>query len=281
LSKTSQKIKLDLSFAGTNFRGFQSQRKGHTVQDALEAALGKIGFSPKLTGCSRTDGGVHARNYVAHFQDVKPERSCRDVLRGLRSNLPEDILVKSASRVDGEFHARYSCVEKTYRYYLFLGDAVPPPAAPYVARIFPALSVEAMCEILPVFLRERDFKAFTTSEGRKSNTVREINAISLFVSEPLLCVEIKGRSFLHRMVRFMAGALLACSRGKVSKDFLENALSGNEDFLPFPALAAHGLHLWDVKYEAPIVSEEYKDACPVKLWPFEDISFREAGRAPL
>jgi tRNA pseudouridine38-40 synthase len=281
LVTNSPRIKLDLSFTGTNFRGFQLQSKGATVQGSLETALQKIGFPQRLIGCSRTDGGVHARLFVAHFSDTNPKRSCREILKGINGSLPDDILITSVSRVEGDFHARFSSIEKNYRYFLYLGDAAPPPVSPFISELFPQISLEKMNEALPLFLKERDFRAFTTAEGRKSSTTREIKSLSILASPPVICLEIKGRSFLHRMARFIAGALVAYSRDKISKDFLESALSGKEDFLPFPALAAKGLHLWDVKYGEIKVTEKYENRCSLDLWPFESIEFKEAGRAPL
>jgi tRNA pseudouridine38-40 synthase len=280
LTANPPRIKLDISFTGTNFRGFQLQSKGATVQGEVENAIEKIGFSPRLTGCSRTDGGVHARVFSAHFADTNPKRSCREILKGINGGLPDDILITSVSRIDGDFHARYSSIEKSYRYFLYLGDAAPPPVSPFITEVFPQISMEKMAEALPLFLHERDFRAFTTSEGRKSKTIREIKSLSILACEPVICLEITGRSFLHRMVRFIAGALVAYSRDKISKDFLESALSGKEDFLPFPALAAKGLHLWDVKYGEIKVREHHENLCPLKLWPFESVKFKEAGRAP-
>ena len=265
MTKIPSRIKIDLSFAGAKFRGFQYQAKGPTVQKALEAALNRIDFLPKVVGCSRTDGGVHARRYVAHFSDTRPERKCEQILKGLNASLDEEIAVYSAQRVDGDFHARHSCAEKTYRYFLFLGGIVPPPIAPFVSKTFPKVSLEKMAEIIPVFVGENDFRAFTTAEGRKSNTVRELTSLSIMAKEPLIYIEVRGKSFLHRMVRFIAGAVLFYSRGKIAKEYLEAALRGQCDFLPFPALEAKGLHLWDVRYPEIKIKEKSENDCPPLL----------------
>lgn len=272
------RIKIDLSFDGTGFHGFQLQKKGRTVQGELESAFAMIGFPPKVVGCSRTDGGVHARNYTAHCADPEPGRKCSEILKGLNSNLPEGMLVTSVSRVPPDFNARYSSLEKTYRYFIYLGDSAPPPVAPFLTEMRQQVSVEKMAGILPQFTGERDFRAFTTSDGRKTNTVRGINRAAVLVKDPLVCIEIAGRSFLHRMVRFIAGALVAYSRDKLTAGFLESALAGREETLPFPALAARGLHLWEVEYGDVETVERYDNSCPVGLWPFEGIDFRTVGR---
>lgn len=281
MAANTPRIKIDLSFAGTHFRGFQIQSREKTVQGEIESALGKIGFFPKMVGCSRTDGGVHARRFTAHCGDARPARECGEILRGLNSNLPDGIRVFSVSRVGPEFHARYSCLEKTYRYFIYLGESPPPPAAPFIEALRPAFSAGRMAEALPLFAGEHDFRAFTTTDGRRSNTVRNISSAAVLAAGPAVCIEIRGRSFLHRMVRFIAGALVCYSREKVSADFLRSALSGGEEHLPFPALPAQGLHLWDVVYGETEASEKSGEQCPLALWPFESIGLATVGRAPL
>lgn len=281
ISSTENKISLNLSFTGTNFKGFQYQNKGRTVQKELESALKKIDYPPKIFGCSRTDGGVHARNFMVHFSDSNPQRKLRDIVKGLNSYLPNDILVKSAERVEGNFHARFSVITKTYRYFIFLGENIPPPVEPYVAKHYLDVNIKKAEESLPFFVGRKNFWAFTTSEGRKVNTEREISVISLLRKNPLLCIEIEGKSFLHRMVRFIVGAIIAYSREKIDICFLKSALEGNVDFLPFPAAMAKGLHLWDIKTEKCQVFEHYEDICPLPLWPFENIKFDEMSRYTL
>lgn len=247
----------------------------------MENALKKIDFPPKIFGCSRTDGGVHARNFIVHFPDKNPQRKLREIVKGLNSNLPEDILVKSAERVDENFHARFSATSKTYRYFIFLGDSLPPPVEPYASKHYLDFNFKKAEESLPCFVGRKNFWAFTTSEGRKVNTEREIASISLLYKNPLLCIEIEGKSFLHRMVRFIVGAVVACSREKIDIGFLNAALEGNVDFLPFPAMAAKGLHLWDVKMGNYEAFEHYEDICHLPLWPFENIKFDEISRISL
>ncbi len=134
LTTDPPRIKIDLSFVGTGFNGFQLQKNGRTVQGELESALDEIGFPPKTVCCSRTDGGVHARRYTAHCADHEPGRKCSEILKGLNRNLPETILANAVSRAAPGFHARYSSLEKTYRYFIYVGDAAPPPVAPSLTR---------------------------------------------------------------------------------------------------------------------------------------------------
>lgn len=280
-NSSSQKLLLYLSFTGTDFSGFQYQKKGKTVQKEIENALKKIDFEPKIVGCSRTDGGVHARNYLAHTLYKDPNRSLNKILKGLNSNLPKDILIKSVAKVSEDYHARFSASSKTYRYFIFLGENIPPPVEPFATSYFANLETEKIKEILPLFVGKKDFKAFTTSEGRKINTQKEILSASILEKKPLICIEIKGKSFLHRMARFLVSALVSYGRGKVDKNFLEIALEGKVDFLPFPAMPAKGLHLWDVEMKEVEIFEKYDNSCPLPLWPFESIDFEKSFHFPL
>ncbi|MCX7830735.1 MAG: tRNA pseudouridine(38-40) synthase TruA [Acidobacteria bacterium] len=273
-----KKILLHLSFTGTNFRGFQYQNRGRTVQRDLENALKKIDFVPKVVGCSRTDGGVHARDYIAHTLDKHPERTLKEIVKGLNSNLAPDILIKSATRVNENFHARFSTISKTYRYFIYLGDSVSPPVEPFITKHPQKIDLELIKQAIPSFLGRRDFRVFTTSEGRKAGTHREIASFSIFYKNPIVCFEIKGKSFLHRMVRFIIGSVVAFGRNKIDKNFLDSALNGKVDFLPFPVMAAKGLHLWDLETEHFDILDKYESSSPLPLWPFETIEFDEEYR---
>ena len=105
---------LTISYDGTAYHGWQVQPNGITVQETVQNALFELmGVRPALTGCSRTDAGVHARKFCCHFDcDEKfPEKA---FLRGLDSLLPSDIAVRDCEEVPPDFHARYSAKGKTY-----------------------------------------------------------------------------------------------------------------------------------------------------------------------
>ena len=168
-------ILLSLSYLGTAYGGFQVQKNAptiqSTVQDALEALLG---HRPPLTGCSRTDAGVHARRYYATLRTdhpLPPER----YPAALNHHLPRDIAVLGATAVSEEFHPRYDAVGKTYRYRIWL---------PRSRNVFEAatswhhprpLDVAAFTDLAPLFEGRHDFQGFCSSGSSVTDTVRTIH----------------------------------------------------------------------------------------------------------
>ena len=112
------RIALGVEYCGTSFRGWQSQAGGGTVQDAVEAALGKIAGTPTAVLCAgRTDAGVHATQQVVHF-DTEVERPVSAWVRGVNSHLPDGVAIRWAQPVSDAFHARFSAHGRRYRYLL-------------------------------------------------------------------------------------------------------------------------------------------------------------------
>jgi len=260
-------LRIDLMFVGTRYRGWQAQARGATVQGALEKALKSVGHSGKRpVGCSRTDSGVHARTYAAHFE-TDLERDLEAWLRGLNGGLPEDVRVYRVSRPVGEFHARYSCASKTYRYHIYTGPVVPPAVAPFVWQWRGRLDRSSLGTASDLFSGEHDFAAFTTGEGRKRNTVRDLRACRWEERGNILVLVVEGRSFLHRMVRCVGGALIAHGTGRVTLDDIRAALGGRGGGPLLPALPARGLVLWDIEYPSERTVETLGTLPPEPLLP--------------
>jgi len=263
---SSKKYRLDLSFVGTPFKGWQSQAGGGTVQDLITDALEAIGHEGKRpVGCSRTDAGVHARAFTAHVACTF-DRSPEAVLRGLNANLPPEIRVFGVRVLRVSFHARYDAASKAYRYFVYRDPVVPPPLHPFVSHWCGALHRQALEEAAAFFEGEHDYSAFTTAEGRKRETRRTVDRCAWTFGDALWTLEVRGRSFLHRQVRCMAGALLGVGSGRIDAGSLETALSGGEA-PPFPALPGRGLTLWDVQYPHAEYEEEYDSGMVPEGWP--------------
>jgi len=265
-----RRLRLDLSFVGTRLYGWQSQAKGKTGQDELEAALASIqtGHS-KLTGCSRTDSGVHARRFCAHV-DITKRRSCEQILKGLNAALPPEIRVHRVSAVSSEFHARFACGGKTYKYFLYLGPVSPPALAPYLWAWQGRLDAALMAKSASLFEGEHDFALFTTADGRERNTRRAVTSCTVSINGPLLVITVEGPSFLHRMVRCIAGALAAVGSGRLNESDLLATLTGNSAGITVHALPAQALHLWDVRYPTEEATETYGDWPKPPSWVLED-----------
>lgn len=256
------RLRMDLFFVGTPFKGWQLQARGTTVQGLVDEALGAIGHQgAKVVGCSRTDAGVHARTYTAHV-DTPLRRAPSPVLKGLNANLPAEVRVYRCAWADPAFHARYSSIRKSYRYHLYLGPVVPPALAPFVWHWHGDLDRAAMGKACGAFLGEHDFENFTTGEGREKNTRRTIDGCRWEQRGPLLVLHVTGRSFLHRMVRCMAGALVGVGTGRLSERDLRAALEKGYGGPQIPALPAQGLALWEVNYPGELEPKEWSGAFP-------------------
>ena len=244
----TRRLRLDLAFVGTGLSGWQAQKNDSTLQDFLDDALKAIGHEGRrAVGCSRTDAGVHARAFTAHV-DTDLDRPSKALLFGLNAHLPAAVRIYRAGWVGGDFHARYSCTGKTYRYNIYRDPVVPPFLAPYVLRWKGALNAELMDLASCAFLGEHDFALFTTAYGRTRNTVRTITQCRVEERGPLLVLRVSGPSFLHRMVRLIGGALVAAGTGKMDPGLIPAMLSGHPPGCQVPALPAGGLVLFDIAY---------------------------------
>lgn len=267
-SALRRRIRIDLCFVGTPFRGWQAQKRGLTVQDALETALLKVDAqASRPLGCSRTDSGVHARRFTAHV-DVAATRRLDQLLKGLNANLPPVVRVLRIAHVVADFHARYQSLGKTYRYFLHMGPVVPPPIAPFVWQWQGPLDEVSVVAAAKWFEGEHDFSAFTTAEGRERSVTRTITRCRVERQGQLLAFTVEGPSFLHRMVRCITGALAAAGTGRLSRISIERALAGDTSVL-IHALPAQGLHLWDVHYPAVATLESHGEWPEAPGWVLE------------
>lgn len=243
-----RRLRLDLGFLGTAYRGWQAQARGTTVQGLMDGALRAIDHrGGNILGCSRTDSGVHALRFTAHV-DTGLDRPLAAILKGLNANLPHDVRTFRAGWAPQEFHARYASTGKEYRYHLYGGTVVSPALAPFVWQWHGSLDFGAMQSAAPMFLGEHDFAAFTTADGREKNTVRTVTECRWERRGPLFVLHIRGPSFLHRMVRCIVGLLVAVGSSRLDEKDLRTALSGSLDGPQIPALPAQGLTLWKVDY---------------------------------
>jgi len=243
-----RRLRLDLAFLGTGYRGWQTQARGTTVQGLVDEALRKIAHrGSRVLGCSRTDSGVHARRFTAHV-DTALDRPLPAILKGLNANLPPDVRVYRAGWARSDFHARYSSTGKSYRYHLYEAPVLPPALAPYVWQWHGELDEAAMAAAAQLFVGEHDFAAFTTADGREKNTTRTVTECRWERRGPLLVLHVAGPSFLHRMVRCMGGMLVSVGTGRLSETHLRHALSGSLSGPQIPALPAQGLTLWRVDF---------------------------------
>ena len=208
---------ISFSYRGTDFHGSQTQPNGNTVQAELEAAFATILREPvSLTFAGRTDAGVHARGQVAHF-DLDRDIDGASLRRALNDRLPEDVRVLRAEPAPPDFDARLSAHGKEYRYRVWNAEVSDPLLRRFRHRVSRALDLGAMRRAAACFVGEHDFAAFTANPQRPvESTVRRVFSVEVVAEEdsPEVEIRVAGEGFLYKMVRSIAGFLLAVGTGK-------------------------------------------------------------------
>jgi tRNA pseudouridine38-40 synthase len=244
----SANFKLLLQYDGTDYCGWQIQRKEPTVQGALEEALKRIiGSGIRVSGASRTDAGVHALGQVANFKAqtrMKPEA----LQEALNCNLPHDIRVISVEQVDFDFHSRFTPSRKEYLYRIFTGRVVPPFLRRYVLHVRRPLSLDAMKAAAALFSGSMDLKAFENTGGSAKSTVRFIFESTLETCGEEIHYRIAANGFLKQMVRTVVGTLIEVGRGKMSAADVERVIASKDRTQAGPSVKAKGLFLKKVTY---------------------------------
>lgn len=241
------RFKLIISYDGTSFFGFQKQIGLRTVQNELEVALSKICKDEvEVYASGRTDKGVHALGQVVHF-DTTINITPNGLKRALNSSLPQDIYVKSAEIVRGDFHARFSAIKKEYLYLVDIGEYNPLLANYRCYYMYKNLDLDKIKAACKVFIGTHDFKTFCKSEDDK-NTVRTIESLDCIIEEKLLTFRFVGNGFLHNQVRIITAMILEVGRGKIEIEDLVSAMDAKSRKFAPKVLTGSGLYLNEVFY---------------------------------
>lgn len=242
-------IKLCLSYDGSNYHGWQRQENAVTIQQKVEEAINKIiGHKIQVTGCSRTDAGVHALQYVCNFfSDTKIPIDKIPI--ALNTALPFDIRIKNAEFVDDSFHARFSAKSKTYRYYIWNKSISDPFFSRYAYHFPVKLDIEKMKLAAQALVGEYDFSAFMASGGSQKTTVRQVNYLTVESENGKISIEINANAYLYNMVRIISGTLVYAGCGKLSLPDVKRLLETKKRVEAGITAPAQGLFLKEVFYE--------------------------------
>ncbi|MBC8384781.1 MAG: tRNA pseudouridine(38-40) synthase TruA [Candidatus Cloacimonetes bacterium] len=239
---------LRISYDGTNFNGWQSQKKGTTIQQVIETALSGIAkTSVSIVGSGRTDAGVHAIRQYAHF-DFPIDMDTEQIRLALLSKLPADILVGKVVAVNDDFHARFDARERKYRY--IIAKEKNPFNRLYKA-YFPRknISLTSMRECAVYFLGKQDFTSFSKHNPDLKNNFCTIKKFEVIQEKSDLNIEITANRFLHNMVRRIAGTLVNISHSKTNPGIISKLIDNKDPGSKLISTApACGLYLIDVLY---------------------------------
>lgn len=254
-----QNVLIKIEYDGTNFSGWQIQPDARTVQGEIEHVLKYIaGEDVHIHGTSRTDSGVHALGQCATFDwncNMPVEKLAEVMNRRFgaggegRSGAPGDIRIISAEVVPADFHARYSCKGKTYRYIIDkTGDifrrnqALQYPGAD-------ELDIEAMRKAAEHIVGTHDFKCFETAGGTpRETTVRTISSLEISEDAESVNIEVTGDGFLYNMVRIITGTLIEAGAGKRTPESVRDAIESKDRSKAGFTAAPQGLYLKEIYF---------------------------------
>jgi len=245
-----------VEYDGTEYLGFQIQRKGRTVQGEIERALAQVTqHRARIVGAGRTDTGVHAKGQVIHFV-VLWRHDLVDLQRALNAVLSQDVALVELREALPGFHARYSAFSREY-VYTICNRAVRSPIYQRYALCYPKpLNVEAMDRACKGLLGTHDFLPFgwpprarLDPAGLAGHTVRTLYRARCWQEGAFVYVQMEADAFLRRMVRRIVGNLLLVGSGELSVEGFAGLLSLKDRRTPAVDAPAQGLCLVRVNYE--------------------------------
>jgi len=220
------RFRLTIEYDGRPFMGWQRQQHGATVQGAIEAALRRItGEAATVIGCGRTDAGVHATAQVAHVdiaRGIEPFR-LMEALNGLLR--PAPVAITACSVAAPEFHARFDCIGRRYRYRIVNRRAPLTLDAGLAWQVAVPLDAGAMHAAAQLLIGRHDFTTFRSVRCQSASPIKTLDRLDVARAADSLVVEAAARSFLHHQVRSMVGCLKLVGEGRWSAAQLQAALA--------------------------------------------------------
>ena len=252
----NKRLLLKIRYNGSGFVGWQVQKNGKSVQEQMQDAIEEIfGERVGVTGCSRTDSGVHAMEYCLCFDPPRPMELKR-IPWALNSVLPVDISVLSCEEVEEDFHPRYYAVAKEYIYRFYDGFAPDPFKNGLSFHERKGLDERKMNEAAKNFLGTHDFAAFMSTGSKIEDTVRTIYLSQVTREGNDVIFRVVGDGFLYNMVRIMAGTLLFVSMGKINSADIPSIIDKKNRALLGKTMPPYGLYLNKVYYDEKEVPHE-------------------------
>ena len=240
---------IELAYDGTAYHGWQIQPNASSVQGVINDALAKL-FRPDaayIVGCGRTDTGVHADYFVAHFDLDHPIDDLDRALFKLNSILPPDIAVYSLQLVDDELHSRFSATERTYFYRLATNKSPQMRWRTYHPYFQP--DYELMNRAAELLIGEQDFTSFSRLHTQTNNNICDVRIARWERYDAQNWqFRITANRFLRNMVRAVVGTLFDVGRGKMTIEQFANIISARDRALASTSAPPQGLSLVDVIY---------------------------------
>ncbi len=240
---------LKIAYIGTNYCGWQVQPNKPTVQETVQKACEKVfGVNVSLTGCSRTDSGVHAKGFVALVCGELPNIPCEALPQAINTALPEDIAVVSALNAPEGFHPRYDALGKEYIYRIYNSKIRNPFEETTSWQFTRHIDEKTAQEICNLLVGKKDFASFMASGSKIIDTVREIKYCNIQRQGDMLVLKIAADGFLYNMVRIIAGTVAEKASG-TKLPSIEEIIDSKNRALAGVTAPAKGLMLNKVFYK--------------------------------
>lgn len=237
-----------LSYCGTAYHGWQTQANDAqlTVQGVLAKALSLyLRTEVEVTGCGRTDAGVHARDYTAHI-DVPALTDIPTLLHRVNRMLPDDIAIHNVCPVHDQAHARFDAVSRSYEYHLHTSK--DPFAIQSFYYTYGKPDVEVLNEAAQLLLAYTDFYTFCKTHTDVQTTLCHLTRSEWVQSGDQYIYRVSADRFLRGMIRLIVGMCLNIDRGRLSLDGVRRALESRSRLPDDWSVPAHGLFLCDIRY---------------------------------
>ena len=241
---------IEMSYNGTPFFGWQVQPEQPSVQGVMERALTLLLREPiAVTGCGRTDTGVHARQFFAHFDFVQlfDDEQLAELTDKLNSFLPKEIAICRIFPVADDLHARFSAKSRTYKYYVAVQKETF--RFHYSYRVFQKLDVDKMNAAAKLLLDTEDFTSFSKLHTQTATNICHVSEAHWQMENGLLVFTITADRFLRNMVRAIVGTLLDVGRGKMELAQFQDIINQKNRCAAGTSVPANALFLQKVEYD--------------------------------
>lgn len=241
---------IQLSYKGAPFVGWQIQPNGVSVQALLEEGLQVMLKEPiTLVGCGRTDAGVNAYRFFAHFDSdlIIDDQNYPFLISKLNSWLPSEIAVAKLFLAPDDLHARFSAIERTYLYYV--DTQKDPFTTDRAYRVYKPLDLKKMNQAAQLLLQTSDFTSFSKLHTQVNNNLCSVTYAQWEQIDNQLIFRITANRFLRNMVRSIVGTLLMVGEGKIDVEQFQEVIDAKDRSKAGKSVPAHALFLENVRYD--------------------------------
>ena len=237
---------MQLAYNGSNYYGWQRQPAHASVQQELEEKLSMILNNPtSVLGCGRTDTGVHAKEYILHFDTTLPIDEKR-LVHQLNATLPADIAVYAIYEVPTDWHARFTAIDRSYEYHFHFYKSPFKQKSSWCLKY--ELNHQAIQEACTYLIGKQDFTSFAKIHTDVNNHICTITEAKWEYTKEGVVFSITANRFLRNMVRAIVGTLVRIGEGKLTPSDMKDIIAQKNRSVAGQSVPAHGLYLTQIRY---------------------------------